>query len=229
MRVAVFFERDGILARSASGNGTAVNLEDFRVCEDAVAPLRRLREAGFFLFATTNQPGITSNAPDWRELDRMHAVLVRRLGLDDVLVCPHEPDDQCPCRKPQPGLLLEAARRHGVDLDHSFVVSERWVDAEMADAAGATSVLIRSELNGKGHHDFVVPDLDAAVTKILEIAEELGTLRVMCHRNVAMEPPAAPSAARDHRNGSPSGGAPSRGAAPRKTASKRATRKPRST
>lgn len=179
MRAAVFFERDGVLARSAGGNGLPRRFEEFQVIEDATGPLQRLREAGFYLFATTNQPGVTSDGPGWRDLDLMHAVLIRKLALHEVLVCPHPIDDQCPCRKPQPGLLREAARRHGVDLDHSFVVSDRWVDAEMAEAAGATSVLIRSTHNGNGHHDFVVDDLPGAVTKILEIAEELGTLRLL--------------------------------------------------
>lgn len=182
MRVAVFFERDGVLARCVSGGARPVHLAEFRVVEEALGPLQQLREAGFFLFATTNQPGITLGEPPRRELDLMHTTLMRRLGLNEVLVCPHAADDPCPCRKPQPGLLREAARRHGVDLDHSFVVSDRWVDAEMAEAAGATSVLIRSDRNGNGHHDYVVADLAAAVAKILEIAGQLGTLRMMAAR-----------------------------------------------
>jgi histidinol-phosphate phosphatase family protein len=177
MRAAVFFERDGVLARSTNGNGTPARLEEFQVCEEAADSLRQLRQAGFLLFATTNQPGVTAAAPSRRELDIMHAVLSKKLAIDDILVCPHPADDHCLCRKPQPGLLREAARRHGVDLDHSFVVSDKWVDAEMAEAAGATSVLIRSKLNGNGHHDYVVPDLPSAVSKILEIAGNLGTLR----------------------------------------------------
>lgn len=179
MRVAVFFERDGVLTQAVPHNGTPQSVEEFHVREDAATLLDQLRDAGFFLFATTNQPGVTSGAPTRRELDLMHAILMRRLGLTDVLVCPHPADDLCPCRKPQPGLLREAARRHGVDLDHSFVVSDRWVDAEMAEAAGATSVLIRSKHNGNGHHDYVVADLDSAVAKILEIAREVGTLRMI--------------------------------------------------
>ncbi|MCK6499481.1 MAG: HAD-IIIA family hydrolase [Nitrospira sp.] len=179
MRAAVFFERDGVLATCAANGGTAKRLEEFQVLDDAAGPLGQLKDAGFFLFATTNQPGVTSGLPSRRELDLMHAVLTRRLGLHEVLVCPHPPDDTCPCRKPSPELLREAARRHGVDLEHSFVVSDRWVDAEMAEAAGATSVLIRSKHNGNGHHDCVVSDLKSAVAKILEIARDLGTLRAI--------------------------------------------------
>jgi D-glycero-D-manno-heptose 1,7-bisphosphate phosphatase len=179
MRAAVFFERDGILARSKSGNGAPTCFGEFLLCEESIEPLKKLQDAGFYLFATTNQPGVTSGETSRRELDLIHAFLTRRLGLTDVLVCHHAPDDFCPCRKPKPGLLQEAARRHRVDLDHSFVVSDSWIDAEMAGAAGATSVLIRSAHNGNGHHDFIVDDLEAAVAKILEIAQSLGTLRAI--------------------------------------------------
>lgn len=182
MRAAVFIERDGVLAHSTGSNGVPKQLEDFHVNGPAAAAVQRLREAGFLVFATTNQPGVTAGRPSRRELDQMHAVLVRQLGIDEVLVCPHASDDPCNCRKPQPGLLREAARRHGVDLDHSYVISDKWVDAEMAEAAGSTSVLIRSQQNGKGHHDFIVDDLDGAVAKILDNAGELGTLRALAAR-----------------------------------------------
>lgn len=185
MRAAVFIERDGVLADSSGGNGTAAKLEEFKIRAEAAEALRTLRDAGFLIFATTNQPGVTAGKPTRREMDLMHAMLVRQLGLDEVLVCHHEADDQCPCRKPQPGLLQEAARRHGVDLDHSYVVSDKWVDAELAENAGATSVLIRSRFNGNGHHDFIVEDLGAAALKILDVARELGTLRALAPRKKA--------------------------------------------
>jgi histidinol-phosphate phosphatase family protein len=185
MRAAVFIERDGVLAHSAGSNGVPATFEEFKVEASAAAAVQQLRDAGFLVFATTNQPGVTAGAPTRRDLDLMHAVLLKKVGLDEVLVCHHASDDSCPCRKPQPGLLREAARRHGVDLDHSYVVSDKWVDAEMAEAAGSTSVLIRSTHNGKGHHDFIVEDLAGAASKILENASELGTLRAMSARRKA--------------------------------------------
>ncbi len=179
MRAAVFIERDGVLVRSKTGNGSPVRLDQVEVNPDAREALARLREAGFLLFATTNQPLVTSGDLSRRELDLMHAALVHQLDLVEVLVCPHAADDGCLCRMPQPGLLHEASRRHAVDLDHSYVLGDKWVDAQLAEATGATSVLIRSPQNGQGHHDFVVEDLAGAVTKILENAAGLGTLRAM--------------------------------------------------
>ena len=89
--------------------------------------------------------------------------------LDDVLICPHDPADGCGCHKPKPGLLIEAGHKWHLDLDHSFVLSDKWQDAEAARAAGCTSVLIRSPWNGCGHHDFVVSDVAAAADKILRL------------------------------------------------------------
>jgi D-glycero-D-manno-heptose 1,7-bisphosphate phosphatase len=182
MKVAVFFERDGVLIHPVS-EGSSVRtphrLEEFRVREDIAEALGKLRTAGFRLFATTNQPGVTAGAPTRRELDMMHAVLSRKLSLEAILVCPHPADDACTCRKPLPGLLREAAHQYKLDLEHSFVVSDRWEDAELADAVGATSVLIRSASNGGGHHDYIVPDFSAAVEKVMEVARDLGTLRVL--------------------------------------------------
>ncbi|MGE3312657.1 MAG: D-glycero-alpha-D-manno-heptose-1,7-bisphosphate 7-phosphatase [Limisphaerales bacterium] len=182
MKVAVFFERDGVLTHAAGEEGavrTPHSLEEFRVREDVRESLADLKAAGFLLFATTNQPGVTSGAPTRRELDLMHAVLMRKLELDSVLICPHPSDDPCTCRKPLPGLLREAAHEFKLDLEHSFVVSDRWEDAEMADAVGATSVLIRSKANGNGHHDYVVPDFRSAVAKVLDVARDLGILGVL--------------------------------------------------
>jgi histidinol phosphatase-like enzyme len=96
-------------------------------------------------------------------------VLRAKLPLDDILVCPHDETDRCPCRKPKPGLLLEAAFQWHLDLTISFVVSSKWQDAEAARAAGCTSLLLQSPWIGDGHHDFVLPDLGAIADKILQL------------------------------------------------------------
>lgn len=212
MRAAVFIERDGVLVRNKSGNGSPVRLEQVEVNPEARALLGQLREAGFLLFATTNQPLVTTGELPRRDLDLMNAALLSQLDLVEVLVCPHAVDDGCLCRMPQPGLLHEASRRHGVDLDHSYVLGDNWVDAQLAEATGATSVMIRSPQNGKGHHDFMVEDLAGAVAKILENAAALGTVRAM---TVPRPPPPARKARVAKRPAV--GGASPRGTAPTRT------------
>jgi len=173
MKLGVIFERDGVLSGAGAVNHLHVGarrLQDFQINEEAIEPLRELKAAGYVLLATTNQPGSAHDYQVRRDLDRMHALLMSRFPLDGVLVCPHDEADQCPCRKPKPGLLIEAAFKWHLDLDHSFVVGERWQDAEAARVAGCTSLLLRSPWNGPVHHDFIADSLDEIVRRILRLA-----------------------------------------------------------
>ena len=174
MRTAVFFERDGILNHAPADRFriSPPTLEQFRINPAAIRPLSILKKAGFLLIATTNQPGLSRGYQSRRELDLMHAALLRKLALDDIFVCPHDEMDQCPCRKPKPGLLIEAAFKWHLDLEHSFVVSEKWQDAKAAHVAGCRSILIRSPLNGSDHHDFVSPNLFSVVRRILRLCAD---------------------------------------------------------
>ena len=176
MKSGVFLERDGILnlARVARNHQVSpLTLGEFQCNPEAVRPLQRLKAAGFVLIATTNQPGLSVGGLSRRELDRMHTRLLQYFPLDDVLVCPHDSGSFCPCRKPRAGLLTEAAFRWHLDLDRSFVVSDKWQDAEAARTAGCTSLLLTSPWVGQVHHDFVLPGLQAIADKILSLKQHL--------------------------------------------------------
>ncbi len=104
----------------------------------------------------------------------MHDILRRTFPLDDILVCAHDEADHCPCRKPRPGLLIEAAFKWHLNLDHSFVISDKWQDAEAARTAGCTSLLIKSPCVGQVHHDFhSCPDLSGIAEKILHLKQQV--------------------------------------------------------
>lgn len=147
-------------------------LEQFRINPEAAALLTRLKQSGFVLIATTNQPAVSRGELSRNELDLMHAVLRRKLPLDDVMICPYDDMDH-PCYKPQPGMFLEAAFKWSLDLDRSFVISDKWPDAKAAQIAGCTSVMVRSPWIGDDHHDFVVADFPAAVQKIEQLHHSL--------------------------------------------------------
>src|SRR6266567_3119505 len=172
MKKVVFIERDGVLNEVRVGPKHQIaplTLEEFKVKNEAEPPLRKLKKAGFVLIVTTNQPGLSRGYQSRRELDRMHDLLRRTFPLDDLLVCPHDETDRCPCRKPKPGLLVEAAFTWHLDLDRSFVISDKWQDAEAARTAGCTSLLLQSPWVRTVHRDFVLPDLETIVTKILAL------------------------------------------------------------
>ncbi len=168
MKAAIFFERDGVLNLCETRHGHQVvplRLEQFKVNPVAAPLLHQLKQAGFVLIATTHQPAVSRGELSRNELDLMHVILRRKLPLDDIMLCPHD-DASHPCQKPQPGMFLEAAFKWSLDLDRSYIISDKWQDAKAGQVAGCTTVMIRSPWIGDDHHDFVVDDLEAAVAKV---------------------------------------------------------------
>jgi D-glycero-D-manno-heptose 1,7-bisphosphate phosphatase len=181
VKQAVFIERDGVLNAvrvEKQQPVTPLTMEDFRLREDATPSLKKLKAAGLILIVTTNQPGLSRGYLSRRELDRMHDRLRKVFPLDDLFVCPHDETDRCPCRKPKPGLLTEAAFKWKLNLEHSFVISDKWQDAEAARNAGCTSLLLESPWVGKVHRDFLLPDLALIVEKILQVHRSKRTMAV---------------------------------------------------
>ncbi len=172
MKLGVFIERDGILNQTRverQHSASPLMLEEFKVNIGIAPLLKKLKAAGLTIIVTTNQPGISRGYLLRRELDRMHDLLRRSLPIDDILICAHDDTDHCPCRKPKPGLFCEAGFKWRLNLDRSFVISDKWQDAEAARAIGATSLLVKSPWIGTAHHDFVLPDISAVVEKILQL------------------------------------------------------------
>jgi D-glycero-D-manno-heptose 1,7-bisphosphate phosphatase len=171
MREAIFIERDGILNLDRVERGQPLPplvLEQMEPKTEAIEPLRELKAAGFLLIATTNQPGLSLGSLSRRELDRMHAVLSQMFCLDDFFICPHSADDCCPCRKPKSGLLTEAAFKWHINMERSFVLGNKWQDAQAAHTVGCTSILLTSPWIGKGHRDIVLDNIADAPRKIAQ-------------------------------------------------------------
>ncbi len=144
-RRAVFLDRDGVLNRPVVRNGRPhppATLGELEILGDAADTLRALKEAGFLLVSVTNQPDVARGTQRREVVEEINAAIRAALPLDDMLVCYHDDADGCPCRKPGPGLLKDAAKRHRIDLGASFLVGDRWRDVEAGHAAGCTVVLI---------------------------------------------------------------------------------------
>jgi D-glycero-D-manno-heptose 1,7-bisphosphate phosphatase len=172
MKFGVFIERDGVLNQALverSQQVSPLSPGQFQINPQAAGLVRQLKAAGFVVIATTNQPGLSRGYQSRRALDQMHAALLKAVPLDEIVLCPHDETDHCPCRKPAPGLLMEARYKWQLDLDRSFVISDKWPDADAAHAVGATSLLINSPWLGKAHHDLVLPDFKSAVAKLLQL------------------------------------------------------------
>jgi D-glycero-D-manno-heptose 1,7-bisphosphate phosphatase len=172
MKVGIFIERDGVLNKARiekQHQVTPLTSIEFEINPEAAKLVQKLKASGLVVIATTNQPGLSHGQLCRREMDRMHDALRRAIPLDDIAVCPHAEEDRCPCRKPKPGLFTEARFKWHLDLERSFVISDKWQDAEAARAAGCTSVMLKSPWVNSVHHDFLVPDFSAAVDRILQL------------------------------------------------------------
>lgn len=147
-RPAVFFDRDGVLNLAIVREGKPyppASLEDLRITPGAPAALDALVGAGFLLVGITNQPDVARGAQRREVVEAINRALLAALPLSDILVCYHDDPDDCTCRKPRPGLLLEAAARFAVDLSRSFMVGDRWRDVEAGRNAGCRTVRIDRE------------------------------------------------------------------------------------
>ncbi len=175
MKRAVFLDRDGVLNPPEERGGrrhAPLSLEAFRPYPRAAASVEALRQAGLLCLVVTNQPDVAAGELDRATLDAMHEQLVRDVGVDAVYVCLHGDADGCACRKPQPGLLLEAAADWGVDVTASFLVGDRWRDIEAGRAAGCLTILVTGPESDGAHPDYRAGDLEAAVRTILTLTGE---------------------------------------------------------
>lgn len=167
---AVFLDRDGVLNEVVYRSGQAASprsLEEFRLVEGTVGPLRRLRAAGYRLFVVTNQPDVARGLLDGAALRAMNDRLTQALPVERVLACTHDDPEGCLCRKPRPGMLLEVAHSERIDLSASFMVGDSWKDIEAGEAAGCTSILLRRDYNRETEAHQVVVTLAEAADFIL--------------------------------------------------------------
>lgn len=117
-------------------------LEDLQVLPGVAEACRSLKASGFLLIVVTNQPDVARGDLTVEALSAVHRALASRIAVDAILFCPHDDPDGCGCRKPAPGLLLEAAERFGIVLDKSVMVGDRWRDVEAGRRAGCRTVFV---------------------------------------------------------------------------------------
>lgn len=142
---AVFLDRDGVLSQPVVVAGKPFPPESvgqFQIYPEAPFALERLKDHGFLLIVVTNQPDVARGTQTIEHIEAMHDKLAAELPVDEIRVCYHDDGDGCECRKPKPGLLIEAAREQGIDLAESFLIGDRWRDVEAGAAAGCRTVQI---------------------------------------------------------------------------------------
>jgi D-glycero-D-manno-heptose 1,7-bisphosphate phosphatase len=165
---AVLFDRDGTLIVDVPYNGDPARV---RTMPGARRALDRLRAEGTALGVVSNQSGVARGLLRRADVDAVNARIEALLGpVDTWQICPHDPDDGCACRKPAPGLILQAAAALGVAPATCAVIGDIGADVDAAQAAGARAILVPTPAT---RHDEVraapeiAPDLETAVDLLL--------------------------------------------------------------
>ena len=185
---AVFIDRDGVVCRNREDY--VKSWEEFHFLPGALDALARLAQTDLRIVVVTNQSAINRGIVPAEVVESIHARMVSAIEanggrVDGVFYCPHRPDEGCSCRKPRPGLLLRAAEQLALDLEGSYLVGDAESDMRAGRAVGCRRFLV---LTGRGRRQLlrclihgergfaVVPDLQAAVGRILRLEQQRRTV-----------------------------------------------------
>jgi D-glycero-D-manno-heptose 1,7-bisphosphate phosphatase len=171
----VFLDRDGVLNAASVRDGRPhppQTVADLSVLPGVPDACHAMAAAGLRLICITNQPDIARGTQDADVVATLNVRLQEALDLDEVVTCPHDDADGCECRKPKPGMILDAAERWGVDLARSVTVGDRWRDVEAGRSAGTRTVFIDRGYaeRAPAQPDLTVADLQEAVPWIIATA-----------------------------------------------------------
>jgi D-glycero-D-manno-heptose 1,7-bisphosphate phosphatase len=156
---AVFFDRDGTLMEEV---GYCSDLRQVRLYPGVVAALHELKTAGFLTFIVSNQSGIGRGYFTEAQYQAVQAELLAQIGaglIDGSYFCPDAPGVPSRCRKPEPGMVLDAARDFSIDLSQSYFIGDKAADIECGSRAGTRTILV---MTGYGDRQICKPDWRAA-------------------------------------------------------------------
>jgi D-glycero-D-manno-heptose 1,7-bisphosphate phosphatase len=167
-RPAIFIDRDGVINERRPGD-YVLNWSQFVFISGVRDALKQLASLGLPMIVISNQAAVGKGLLDPAQLEEITSKMYEALASDGTFLtaayyCPHRPDEDCPCRKPKPALLLAAAEYFNFDLSRSVFIGDSETDAVAAKAAAAMPVLLRSELQGASNFAVGKTNIPVAAT-----------------------------------------------------------------
>jgi D-glycero-D-manno-heptose 1,7-bisphosphate phosphatase len=174
MNKAAFLDRDGVINQKAATEDEYVTRwEEMKILPGVAQGISLLNQAGFRVIVVSNQRSVAKGLITIPELESIHRQMCDELSrfgatIDDIYYCPHELRPPCACRKPEPGMLLQAARAHNIDLTTSWMIGDSDKDVQAGRKAGCrTARVTRSNETEHSSADIVARSLLEAATLIL--------------------------------------------------------------
>ena len=146
---AIFLDRDGVINHTVFRMGkprAPYTFEEFSFIDGVSASIKAFKEAGYLIIVVTNQPDVSRGWVSRAQVDLINGHVKSCLPVDEIMACFHVDQDDCQCRKPRPGMLIEASKKWDIDLFQSFMVGDRLSDVEAGLKANCKTVLISESL-----------------------------------------------------------------------------------
>ncbi len=147
---AVFLDRDGVINRKR--DDYVKSIKELEIFPDIGEGILKLKKMGFLIIVITNQSAINREIITVGELEKIHLTIQKSLGkknckIDKFYFCPHRPDENCNCRKPKPGLLLQAINDFSINPAESWMIGDSLTDIQAGKKAGCKSILLKENLS----------------------------------------------------------------------------------
>ena len=185
---AIFLDRDGVINKEVD---ELVKIEEFELIGGVEKAIKKINKSNYISIIVTNQPMIAKGKMSFKELDKIHKKMDYQLGesgayVDDIFYCPHHPEKgfkgeiknlkiNCNCRKPNNGMLIEASKKHNIDLSKSWIIGDSYSDISAGQKSALKTILVKTGHAGrdkkkfkKVHSDYIFDDLSKAVNFILK-------------------------------------------------------------
>ena len=176
---AFFLDRDGVINQNAKEHDYIKTWKEFKFYSNTLDALKMIQKSKIPTFIITNQRGISRQLMNEDDLTDIHTKMLAEIinyggNIKEIYVCPHGHEDECKCRKPNPGMILQAAKEHSINLDEAVLIGDTKSDILAGQAAGCKTVLVRT-----GHGDkqdvasweikpsYICKDLSSAVNLLI--------------------------------------------------------------
>ena len=174
MNKAIFLDRDGVINQVNLVNGKPhppKDLSELILLPKVPEALQLLKDVGYLLIVITNQPDVVRGKTKIETVEAINQFLKDSLPIDDIFTCYHDDIEDCNCRKPRPGNILQAADQYNINILGSFMIGDRWRDIEAGESAGCKTFFIDYSYQEKQpeSYDYKVKSLYEAAKIILEI------------------------------------------------------------
>ncbi len=170
---AIFLDRDGVLNKAIIKNSKPYppsKIEELEILPGVFEGIELLKHSGFKLIVITNQPDVARRTSKKETVDEINNKILETLKVDEIISCFHDDIDNCDCRKPKPGMILQAVKKWNIDLSLSYLIGDRWRDIQTAKNIGLNSILIKYNYDEKKiNADFECYNLEEAANFILRI------------------------------------------------------------